>query len=168
MSNRSQSTPWFKRWSGAKVACLLAAVTCVALALAMQTSRAAEDTPQSLLAQGEYEKAIDEFETRRILGGDNAETVKRQCGELRVAFRQAGPRGYWAKSLEAAEKEGDLYSEAVCQACLGNYDEAFRLLDEYCAKHEPSIIYLYFDECWDNVRSVPRFVALLKKIGLRK
>ena len=118
-------------------------------------------------AQGDYAKAIAEFQTDRMLVGDDAEKVKRQFDELRLALSD-GPRGYWSKTLRAAEQDGDLYGQAVCQANLGDYAAAFRLLDAYVANHEPDVVYLFFDECWDSVRSDSRFIALLKRAGLQK
>jgi hypothetical protein len=60
------------------------------------------------------------------------------------------------------------FNDSLCRAHLGDYEEAFRLLDAYLAKHEPDNVYFFFDECWDKVRSDSRFIDLLKRAGLRK
>jgi hypothetical protein len=83
-----------------------------------------------------------------------------------------GPeRGYWLKQIEQARPSDPygLYSQAQSYAHLGQYDRAFDLLDQHFAKTKlESLESLLFDECWDPVHENPRFVALLKKTGLRK
>ena len=56
------------------------------------------------------------------------------------------------------------------RAHLGDYDPAFELLQEYyAAKSNPeSLEWLFRDEIWDPVHDDPRFVALLRLVGLGK
>jgi hypothetical protein len=49
---------------------------------------------------------------------------------------------------------------------MGNTGQAMRSLEQAYVEREPSLIYLAIDPKWDRLRSHPRFIALLSKIGL--
>jgi tetratricopeptide (TPR) repeat protein len=51
---------------------------------------------------------------------------------------------------------------------LGEYDQAFEWLDRAYEERDPFLCYLKADPFFDIVRSDPRYIAVLKKIGLDK
>jgi tetratricopeptide (TPR) repeat protein len=57
---------------------------------------------------------------------------------------------------------------AVVYNGLGDKENAFRWLERAADEHNYGCILLKTDRFWDNVRSDPRFIALLKKMGLEK
>jgi hypothetical protein len=57
---------------------------------------------------------------------------------------------------------------ALVYAALGEIDTAFNCLEESYEEHEESILSLKVDPKMDPLRSDPRFLALLKKIGVEK
>ena len=57
---------------------------------------------------------------------------------------------------------------ALIYAALGENDSAFKYLEQSYERHEEAILSLKVDPKVDPVRSDPRFMALLKKIGIEK
>src|SRR6185295_10021235 len=57
---------------------------------------------------------------------------------------------------------------ALVYAALGEIDTAFECLEESYEHHEESILSLKVDPKMDPLRSDPRFLVLLKKIGVEK
>jgi serine/threonine-protein kinase len=53
-------------------------------------------------------------------------------------------------------------------ALAGDDSEALHWLERAVDEHTPWLTELKMDPMWDAVRSQPRFVALLKKIGLEQ
>jgi serine/threonine protein kinase/tetratricopeptide (TPR) repeat protein len=53
-------------------------------------------------------------------------------------------------------------------AVLGNTDEAFQWLDRAYHEREFNLLAMKVDPCWDPVRSDPRFIAMLNKVGLEE
>ena len=55
---------------------------------------------------------------------------------------------------------------ARIRAALGENDDAIRLLEQVYTDRSESIVWLKVDPTFDSLRQDPRFVALLKKVGL--
>ena len=81
---------------------------------------------------------------------------------------------YFRKENELRQKrlaEGKYQSPlniAMNYAFAGDDSEALDWLERAVDEHTPWLPELKIDPMWDAVRSQPRFVALLKKIGLEK
>jgi TolB-like protein/Flp pilus assembly protein TadD len=58
------------------------------------------------------------------------------------------------------------YYKSLIYLGMGNTGQALRWLDQAYVEREPSLIYLAVNPRWDRLRSHPRFIALLRKIGL--
>jgi len=111
-----------------------------------------------------------------------AEAALKKIGPLRTWTPAMAALGYlYAKSGRRKEAEellgefGDLvrrgryassYAIAVIYAGLGDVDEAFRRLDEAYRERSHWLVWLKRDPRWDDVRADPRFVQLVRKIGL--
>src|SRR6185503_2171416 len=54
---------------------------------------------------------------------------------------------------------------AAVYARLDDREMALRWLDKAFQEKSDDLFWLNVDPCWDNIRSDPRFVALLKKMG---
>ena len=60
----------------------------------------------------------------------------------------------------------DFYQVAGIYAGLGDNDEALRLLEKGYQQHSPAMQYLAMDVFFDGIHSDPRYIDLLRKIGL--
>ncbi len=50
---------------------------------------------------------------------------------------------------------------------LGEKDEALSSLEKACDERDPRVTLLKVDPRWDSLRDNPRFLAILKRIGLQ-
>src|SRR6266545_985698 len=97
-----------------------------------------------------------------------------EMAEMRNAYETAGLSAYFRKENELRQKrlaEGKYQSPlniALNYAFAGNDSEALDWLERAVDERTPWLPELKIDPMWDAVRSQPRFVALLKKIGLEK
>lgn len=73
------------------------------------------------------------------------------------------------QELEDYGKRGHVrpYTLAALDAELGEKDKAFALLEEVVNERQGTLILLRVDPAWDSLRSDPRYVDLVQKIGLR-
>jgi len=90
---------------------------------------------------------------------------------LRRAFEKGGWKGYWDKSLEGLLEKSNReyispYSIAILCARLGDKRNAFRYLDKAYANHDAGLTSIKLDRDFDLLHDDPRYVALLKKMGL--
>jgi TolB-like protein/Flp pilus assembly protein TadD len=58
------------------------------------------------------------------------------------------------------------YYRSLIYLGMRNTGEALRWLEQAYEERDPSLIYLAVNPKWDSLRSHPRFIALLRKIGL--
>src|SRR5438876_1242261 len=97
-----------------------------------------------------------------------------EMAEMKNAYETAGLSAYFRKENELRQKrraEGKYQSPlniALNYAFAGADSEALDWLERAVDEHTPWLPELKIDPMWDAVRSQPRFVALLKKIGLEK
>jgi len=130
-------------------------------------------------AIGEYTNAINHFERRDLLYGNNESKTKERYDALRRAFKEGGVRGYWQEEWKQTEKNlnGDIYCDkAIIQIHLGNTNAALSWLEKAYENQKPQgslhdnshLPYLFEDECWDSLYDDLRFRALLDKMGLTK
>ena len=97
-----------------------------------------------------------------------------EMAEMKKAYETAGLSAYFRKENELRQKrlaEGKYQSPlniALNYAFAGDDSEALDWLERAVDEHTPWLPELNIDPMWDAVRSQPRFVALLKKIGLEK
>jgi serine/threonine protein kinase/tetratricopeptide (TPR) repeat protein len=117
--------------------------------------------------RGMSQQALSEYEQALVVNKTGPESVE----ALRRAFEKGGWKGYWGKSLEGLLEEPNReyispYSIAVLYARLGDKQNAFRYLDKAYANHDDSLPRLKIDRDFDLLQDDPRYVALLKKMGL--
>jgi tetratricopeptide (TPR) repeat protein len=97
-----------------------------------------------------------------------------EMADMRNAYETAGLSAYFRKENELRQKrlaEGRYQSPlkiALNYAFAGDDSEVLDWLERAVEEHTPWLPELKHDPTWDAVRSQPRFVALLKKIGLEK
>ena len=108
-----------------------------------------------------YDEAVAEF--LKVVGPEIALPLKE-------AYIKSGIRGLWEKQLELAIEQSKQsyvspYLFAWLYANLGKKDEALGWLEKAVAEHSINLVYLR-SSIWDSLRSDPRYIALLKKVGL--
>ena len=127
-----------------------------------------------LTTMGRYEEAIKEHEKSEVLGGSGPEEAAAEAKMMLRAFESGGEKGFWQKHLDldlAAMKQPGSYvpssTLAADYALAGENDKAFAWLDKaYDEREGQSLTLLKGDPSFKNLRSDPRFSALLRKIGL--
>jgi Tfp pilus assembly protein PilF len=127
-----------------------------------------------LTRMGRYEEAIKEHEKSAVLSGSSPEEAATEATIMLRAFRAGGEKRFWQKHLEldlqAMKKPGAYASPsalAADYAMAGENDKAFEWLEKgYEEREGQSLTLLKVDPAYKNLRSDPRFLALLRKLGL--
>jgi len=127
-----------------------------------------------LTRMGRYEEAIKEHEKSAVLSGSSPEEAATEATIMLRAFRAGGEMRFWQKHLEldlqAMKKPGAYASPsalAADYAMAGENDKAFEWLEKgYEEREGQSLTLLKVDPAYKNLRSDPRFLALLRKLGL--
>jgi tetratricopeptide (TPR) repeat protein len=60
------------------------------------------------------------------------------------------------------------YRSAVCYVALGEYDKAFKLLNQYYKRQGNWMTWFKYDKVWDPIRNDKRYIKLLKKMPFDK
>lgn len=104
----------------------------------------------------------------RALSGDFFWTVATQA----AAYANLGKTDEARKIIEELHERVDeehvsLAAFAILYAALGDKEQALDWLEkEYEERTGDALLYLKIAPYWDSLRSEPRFIALLKKMGL--
>jgi eukaryotic-like serine/threonine-protein kinase len=120
--------------------------------------------------QGRFDEAIRDLQrVRQIAGEDDPYGA----GELGNVYARAGKKEEAMKILnqllEFSTKDHAVAAQiAIVYAGLGDNDKAFAWLEKGCAERNPQLEFLKVDPVWANLRSDPRYTAMLKRIGLDK
>jgi serine/threonine protein kinase len=116
-----------------------------------------------------YQQAIDEQQAYGHLSGDRNESDFAYA--MAQGFRSAGWKGALTKGIAtrlAQRKIGysSAYDIAQLYAELGDKDQAFRWLNIAYQERDRSLVGLKTDFRLDPLRSDPRFLELVRKVGL--
>ncbi len=90
---------------------------------------------------------------------------------MKTAFAAGGLKGHWKKSLGRLlerEKSGYVtqYNVALLYARLGEKEQALERLQRAVEDRDHFVITLKVEPLWDSYRTDPRFVALVRRVGL--
>jgi TolB-like protein/Tfp pilus assembly protein PilF/predicted Ser/Thr protein kinase len=115
--------------------------------------------------KGMYGEAIAEMQKAVELSGNSTQTIAALGYAYAAAGRRDAAQGIVAE-LERRSKQSyvDSYFLATIFAALGEKDEAFALLNKACAERSYWMPYLNIDFQLDNLRSDPRFNALVQRV----
>ncbi len=119
--------------------------------------------------EGRYDEAIERYVLSGSLTGSNVEAY----WESHQTFEITGWEEYWQEVLEWVESypEPERISSiirAVLYTRLGQKDKALDQLELALEKREGELVYINVNPRFDNLRSDPRFTAILKKMGLEQ
>jgi eukaryotic-like serine/threonine-protein kinase len=115
---------------------------------------------------GMFREAV--AERQRVLTLSGSADLAAAIGE---EFGQSGYPGVlqsWLEGLTEVSKHGYVsgYNIAQIQARLGQKDQALAMLERAFSDRDSNLTYLKVDPVFDEIRSTPRFQALLQKLGL--
>ena len=120
------------------------------------------------IQQRKYAEAIEELSHARELSHGNSEAI----GSIGYAAASAGDK---AKARAVLEELKTLSTQhyipphniALVYDGLGDQDQALAELEKACDERDVRVTLLKVDPRWDSLRSHPRFVSILKRIGLQ-
>ena len=122
-----------------------------------------------LVRQGKYAEAIVELEKAAQASHGNSLTISTlgYADALSGAIDQAQMR---LQMLEQSSSQRYLPPQtlALVHLGLGERDQIFAALERSYAEHDIHLSYLKADPQWNSLKDDPRFVALLRRIGLRQ
>jgi hypothetical protein len=94
-----------------------------------------------------------------------AATKPEDVRSVEQAYRSSGYRGVLLFQAEAIKKSGNLGAAARAYAQAGEKEQALALLEECQRRHLSGLGRLKVDGDFDPIRSDPRYVALMKRVG---
>jgi DNA-binding winged helix-turn-helix (wHTH) protein/TolB-like protein len=108
---------------------------------------------------------------RSIAWDLKSETSPEKIKALKEAYVASGWRGFWRKRIDLMREDAKRsYSEsyflAIIYARLRENNQAFAYLDKAFEEKSHWLVYLKVDPKLDNIRSDPRFTALIHRLGL--
>jgi TolB-like protein/predicted Ser/Thr protein kinase len=122
------------------------------------------DVGDSYLAKNMCSEAAEAYAHSEELYGRQQNALA-----LRKAYSVSGCRGMLEKALSLVSDPStaayDPYAAASYASLLGKKDEAFQFLEKSLNERR-GIVFLKVDPQFDNVRSDPRYLDLLKRVGL--
>jgi len=123
---------------------------------------------ETYLNKGKYPEAIAEFGKARELSGGNSEPISMTACAWAMAGDPAKARAVLKelKSLSSQRYVPGTSLAALCYA-VGEKDDAFAWLEPAYEDRDFRLSQLKVEPKWDAMRSEPRFVAILKRIGLQ-
>jgi tetratricopeptide (TPR) repeat protein len=124
---------------------------------------------------GRFDEAIDEETKARMLAGEDPEGALRKAAALRQALAKRGPLGYWEQLLEFSQTNENppeayvtSYGLAIVHSRLGDRGKALDCLERAYAERQLAMTEMGVEPAFDPLRSEPRFVDLLRRVGLSR
>jgi serine/threonine-protein kinase len=116
-----------------------------------------------------FDEAISEFQSAIALFGRSSLML----GALGHAYAASGKQEEARKLLNELKQMSEpmcvpWYYIAAMYSDLGENDEAFEWLTRAYNEHDAWLVFLKVDPIWQTLRADPRYIALLKKMGLEK
>jgi len=121
-----------------------------------------------LIQQGKYAEAIAELEQAKELSHGNSEAIA-SIGYVAALAGDASKARAVLGELKTLSRQHyiPLHNIALVYNGLGEQSEALFWLEKACDERDVLVALLQVDPKWDSLRSNPRFVAILKRIGLQ-
>src|SRR5437868_6843728 len=118
--------------------------------------------------QRKYSEAIEEFGKARELSHGNSEAIASVGYGAALAGDKLKAQAV-VNELKALSNEHYVppVNVALVLSALGATDKALASLEKGCAERDVRLTLLKVDPRWDSLRSDPRFIAILKRIGLQ-
>jgi len=116
------------------------------------------------IRQGEDLKALDAFQKIMLL---DTSTTK-YANNVKEIYNKSGINGLlnFLIELQLTNSTPSYYTLAAYYALLNKKEDALGCLDTALEENDPNILRIYSNPNFDNLRSEPRFIALIEKMGL--
>ncbi len=130
-----------------------------------------DELAQIYLVKGAFENAL--IESEKAVAAAAPEDRPLFTSTLACIYARTGRKEEAIKilrELEDVSKQGYFRPESIVAPvyyCLGDYDETLRIFEKAHDEHSAGISWIN-SPFYDELRSDPRFIALLKKVGLEK
>jgi TolB-like protein/class 3 adenylate cyclase len=120
------------------------------------------------IQQRKYAEAIAEFTKARELSHGNSEAIA-SIGYVEGLAGDKEKARAVLEDLKALSNQHYIppHNMGLVYNGLGDQNEALSCLEKACEERDPRVTLLKVDPRWDSLRSHPRFVAILKRIGLQ-
>jgi TolB-like protein/tetratricopeptide (TPR) repeat protein len=117
--------------------------------------------------QRKYPDAIAEFTKAKELSHGNSETIA-SIGYIEALADDKAKARAVLDELKTLSNQHYIppVNIALVHNGLGDQNEALELLEKGCEERDVRLILLKVDPRWDSFRTNPRFIAVLKRIGL--
>ena len=121
-----------------------------------------------MIQQRKSTEATVEFEKAKELSHGNSEAIA-SIGYVAALTGDASKAGAVLEKLKSLANQHYIppYNVAMVYHALGDEGEALSQLDRACEERDVRLRLLKVDPRWDSLRGNPRFVAILKRIGLQ-
>ncbi|MFN0123707.1 MAG: TPR end-of-group domain-containing protein, partial [Blastocatellia bacterium] len=122
--------------------------------------------------KGDEQGAIAAYLKQAEAGGTDAGgTEVDEVAGMKSAFATGGLKGYWRRQLDRLlEREKSEFvhqiSIALLYARLGQKEQALARLEKAVEDRNHYVIALNVEPVWDSYRTDPRFMALVRRVGL--
>jgi serine/threonine-protein kinase len=119
------------------------------------------------ISQMRWDDALIELEKARTASGGNTEATSLTVYTLSRLGREEEARKLLKDLLARSDASySPSYNVALAYKGLGNTDEAIRWLQDAAERRDVRLILLKVDHKWDDLRTEPRFVSIVQRIGL--
>ena len=119
------------------------------------------------LKKGMPDAAFQSMLNGMTVRGDSASVIE----EVKRAYQQSGFKGVARMELDRGKGFGDaqsVFNAAKSYLDLGDKENALKFLEWSYEERQYFVVTLNVDPYWDDLRNEPKFIALLKKVGLEK
>jgi DNA-binding winged helix-turn-helix (wHTH) protein/tetratricopeptide (TPR) repeat protein len=121
-----------------------------------------------------FDEAIAEEREVWLSSGLDASESANRADAMHLALASKGPHGYWEKVLEFSqsgvstpEAYSSSYGVALLYTRLGENDRAIESLELALSQRQLAMAEIGIEPAFDPLRSDPRFVNLLRRVGIR-
>lgn len=112
-----------------------------------------------------YDEAITEARKATELSPAQTWSIAVEGDALAKSGSQDEARNLLDKLLKLSnERFIPPYHIALIYNALGETDKALEWLEKGCEQHDPKMAFLKVDPKWNNLRSEPRFIELMRRI----
>lgn len=120
-----------------------------------------------LIAQGDYEGAVDDLQRASELSGGNSQVLA-ALGMAHVSAGDYDAAEQVFHDMQARDRAGYVpaTSLAAMRNALGDSEGALDLLERAYRERDIRLTFLDVDARWNNLRAEPRFQALAQRMGL--
>jgi Tfp pilus assembly protein PilF len=121
--------------------------------------------------RGDLPNALEELQKASKLGSESG--ILFPMAQLGYAYARSGQKDKAEQALKELTRRSersyvDANGLATVYAGLGKKDQALASLEKAYADRSSILVYIGVDPTFDRLRSEPRFVALLRKVGLSR